>query len=124
LNEQVKNNGYDTNYENVMNLAQAMLAVSSLEEFLNEKRSQEAKNRVRKAKTQTEHTPSQIYDFAISELAILAFDIQSGWRDAYERQKEYMRRDIFMGKLNPEKFSQRLQDLNRYLDFIPIEKNK
>jgi hypothetical protein len=27
-----------------------------------------------------------------------------------------------MGKLNPEKFSQRLQDLNRYLDFIPIEK--
>jgi hypothetical protein len=33
-----------------------------------------------------------------------------------------MRRDIFMGKINPEKFSQRLQDLNRYLDFIPIEK--
>jgi hypothetical protein len=27
-----------------------------------------------------------------------------------------------MGKLNPDKFSQRLQDLNRYLDFIPIEK--
>jgi hypothetical protein len=33
-----------------------------------------------------------------------------------------MRRDLFMGRLNPEKFSQRLQDLNRYLDFIPIEK--
>jgi hypothetical protein len=33
-----------------------------------------------------------------------------------------MRRDLFMGKLNPEKFSQKLQDLNRYLDFIPIEK--
>jgi hypothetical protein len=65
LNEQVKNNGYNANYENVMNLAQAMLAGSSLEAFLNEKRSQEAKNRVRKAKTQTEHTPSQIYDFAI-----------------------------------------------------------
>jgi hypothetical protein len=27
-----------------------------------------------------------------------------------------------MGKLNLEKFSQRLQDLNRYFDFIPIEK--
>jgi hypothetical protein len=27
-----------------------------------------------------------------------------------------------MGRLNPEKFSQRLQDLKRYLDFIPIEK--
>jgi hypothetical protein len=33
-----------------------------------------------------------------------------------------MRRDLFMGRLNPEKFSQRLQDLNRYLDYIPIEK--
>jgi hypothetical protein len=33
-----------------MNLAQAMLAGRSLEAFLNEKRSQEAKNRVRKSK--------------------------------------------------------------------------
>jgi hypothetical protein len=93
-----------------------------LEAFLQEKRSQEAKNRVRKAKTQTEHTPKQIYDFAIFELSIRAFDIQSGWRDAYERQREYTRRDLFMGRLNPDKLSQRLQDLNRYLDFIPIGK--
>jgi hypothetical protein len=39
---------------------------------------------------------------------------------AYEREKEFMRRDLFMGRLNPEKFSQRLQDLNRYLDYIPF----
>jgi hypothetical protein len=68
------------------------------------------------------HTPNQIYFCAIFELAIRAFDIQSGWRDAYERQREYMRRDLVMGKLNPEEFSQRLQDLNKYLDYIPIEK--
>jgi hypothetical protein len=101
LNEQVKNNGYGENYENVMSLAQAMLAGRSLEAFLKEKRSQEAKNRIRKTKTQTDHTPNQIYDFAIFELAIHAFDIQSGWRDSYERQREYMRKDIFMGILNP-----------------------
>jgi TorA maturation chaperone TorD len=35
LNEQVKNNGYDANYDNVMNLAQAMLAGRSLEAFFN-----------------------------------------------------------------------------------------
>jgi hypothetical protein len=122
LNEQVKNNGYNANYDNIMNLAQAILAGRSLEAFLNEKRSQEAKNRIRKAKTQTEHTLMQIYDFSIFELAIRAFDIQSVWRDAYERQREYMRKDLFMGKLNPEKFSQRLQDLKKYLDYIPIEK--
>jgi hypothetical protein len=57
-------------------------------------------------------------------LAIRAFYIQSGWRDAFERQSEYTRRDIFMGKLNPEKFSQRLQDLNKYLDYIPIKRTK
>jgi hypothetical protein len=33
-----------------------------------------------------------------------------------------MIRDLFMGKLNPENFSQRLQDLNKYLDYIPIER--
>jgi hypothetical protein len=33
-----------------------------------------------------------------------------------------MIRDLFMGKLNPEEFSQRLQDLNKYLDYIPIER--
>jgi DNA-directed RNA polymerase subunit L len=101
LNDQVKNNGYDANHDNVMNLAQAMLAGSSLGAFLNEKRSQEAKNIIRKTTTQTEHTPSQIYDSAIFELAVRAFDIQSVWRDAYERQREYTRRDLFMGELNP-----------------------
>jgi hypothetical protein len=124
LNEQMKNNGYTASYDMVVNLAQAMLAGHSLEAFLSERRSQEAKHRIRKAKDQTIHTPNQIYDCAIFELAIRAFDIQSGWRDAYERQREYMRRDLFMGKLSPEKFSQRLQDLNKYLDYIPIEKTK
>jgi hypothetical protein len=93
-----------------------------LEAFLNEKCKQEAKNKLRKIKTLTEHTPKQVYDFAIFELAIRAFGIQSGWRDDYERQREYMRRDLFIRKLNPENFSKRLQDLNRYLDFISIEK--
>jgi hypothetical protein len=89
---------------------------------LNEKRSQEANNKVRKIKTLVEHTLKQIYDLAIFELSTRAFDIQSGWRDAYERQREYTIRDIFNGKIKPQKFSQRFQDLNRYLDFIPIEK--
>jgi hypothetical protein len=124
LAEQVKNIGYGNNADNSMNLTQAMLAGRSLEAFLNKKRSQEAKNMVRKSKTLTKHTPNQIFNFAIFELSIRAFDIKSGWRDAYERQREYTRRDLFMGRLNADNFSQRLQDLNRYLDYIPIEKNK
>jgi hypothetical protein len=101
LNEQMKNNGYTGSYDMVMNLAQAMLAGSSLEAFLSERRSQEAKHIISKAKEKTMHTPNQIYDCAIFELAIRAFDIQSGWIDADERQREYTRRDLFMGKLNP-----------------------
>jgi hypothetical protein len=101
LNKQMKNHGYSENYDMVMNLSQAMLVGRSLEAFLNERRAQETKNKTRKAKEQTEYTPQQMYDCAIFELAIRAFDIQSGWRDAYERQRDYMRRDRFMGKLNP-----------------------
>jgi hypothetical protein len=122
LNEQKKTNGYAGKYDMIMNLAQAMSAGCILDAFLMERRSQEAKNRIHNAKDQTLHTPNQIYDYTIFEFGIHAFDIQSGWRDAYERQREYTRRDLFMGKLNPEKFSQRLQDLNRYLYYIPIEK--
>jgi hypothetical protein len=69
----------------IMNLAQAMLAGRSLEACLTERRSQESKNRIRKAKDQTLHTPNQTYDYAIFELAICVFDIQSGLTDAYER---------------------------------------
>jgi hypothetical protein len=65
----------------------------------------------------------QIHNYAIFELAIRTFDIQSGWRDTFERQRKYMRRDLFMGKLNPEKFSQRLEEMNKYLDYIPTEKS-
>jgi hypothetical protein len=83
---------------------------------------QKTKNKTRKAKEQTAHTPQNIYDCTNFELAIRHFDIQSGWRDAYEKQHEYMRRHLFMGKLNPEKFSQRMQDLNKYLYYIPIER--
>jgi hypothetical protein len=82
LSEQIKNNDYEDNADNSMNLAKAMLEGRSLEAFINEKRVQEAKNRVRKAKTLMEHTPQQIFDFAIFELLSRALDIQSGWRDA------------------------------------------
>jgi hypothetical protein len=63
--EQVKNNGYGENHDNIMNLAQEILAGRSLEAFLNEKRSQEANNKIRKIKTLVEHTPKKIYGFAI-----------------------------------------------------------
>jgi hypothetical protein len=32
-----------------------------------------------------------------------------------------MRRDLFMGKLSTEKFSKRMEEMKKYLDYIPIE---
>jgi hypothetical protein len=93
----------------VMNLAQAMLHGRGLDEFVNERRTQIAKNKICVVKKQTKLNEQQIHDYAIFELVIRAFDIQSGWRDAFEHQREYTRRDIFMGRLNPDKFSQRLE---------------
>jgi hypothetical protein len=122
LTEQIKANDYGGKYDMVMNLAQAMLHGRGLDEFANKRRTKITKNKIRVVKKQTELTEQQIHDYEIFQLAIRAFDIQSGWCDAFERQREYMRRDLFMGKLNPEKFSQRLEEINKYLDYIPIEK--
>jgi hypothetical protein len=122
LMKKIKSNGYEGKYDMVMNLAQAMLHWRGLDAFVNERRAQMAKNKVHAAKNQNELNEQHIHDYAIFELAIRAFDIQSGWCDAFEHQREYMRRDLFMGKLNPEKFSQRLEELNKFLDYIQIEK--
>jgi hypothetical protein len=97
LNDQIKNYGSSANYDMVMNLAQSMLMGRSLEALLNERRAKETKNKTRKAKGHAAYAPQQIYDCAIFESAIRAFDIQSGWRDAYERQREYMISDLFLG---------------------------
>jgi hypothetical protein len=123
LNEQFKNHGDSANYDMAMNYPKQCWRDAVWKHFwMNDgPKKQKTKNKTRKAKDQTEYTSQQIYDCAVFELAIRAFDIQSGWRDAYERQREYMRRYLLMGKLNPEKLSQRLQDLNKYLDYIPIE---
>jgi hypothetical protein len=90
---------------------------------LSEQQAQESKNKARKAKDQTKYIPQQFYDSAIFQLAICAFDIPSGRRDACDRQCEYTRRDLFMGKLNPEKFSQILQDFmnKKYLDLFSLK---
>jgi hypothetical protein len=98
-----------------------MLNGRGLDAFVNERRAHMAKKKIHAAKNQTELNEEQIHYYAIFELAIRAFDIQSGWRDAFERQREYTRRDLFMGKLNPEKFSERLEEMKKYLDYIPIE---
>jgi hypothetical protein len=105
LMEQIKANGYEGKYDTVMNLAQAMLHGRGLDAFVNERRAQMARNKTRTANNQNELNEQQIHHYAIFELVIRDFDIQSGWRDAFERQREYTRRDLFMGKLNPEKFS-------------------
>jgi hypothetical protein len=74
LNGQIKNNGFARNYEMVMNLAQSMLAGRSLDAFVKEIRAQEIKNKTRLAKGITELTGHQIYDYAIFEFEIRAFD--------------------------------------------------
>jgi hypothetical protein len=56
-----------------------MLTGRGLEALLNKRRAQDTKNKARRANEQTEYTPQHIYDCTIFELAIRAFEIQSGW---------------------------------------------
>jgi hypothetical protein len=61
-----------------------MLAGHSLDDFVKERRAHEMKNKTCLAKNKTELTPQHIYDYAIFELVIPAFNTQSGWRDSFE----------------------------------------
>jgi hypothetical protein len=83
LMEQIKANGNEGKYDMVMNLAQAMLHGRGLDAFVNERRAQMAKNKIRAANNHNELNEQQIRDYAIFELAIRAFEIQSGWRGAF-----------------------------------------
>jgi hypothetical protein len=122
--EEMNNHGYSGNYDMAMIFSKAMLVGRSLKAFLNERRAQDTNNKTRRTKEQTEYTPQQIYYGTIFEFSIRACDIQSGWRDAFERQREYMRRYLFMGKLNPEKFSQILQDLKSIWITFPLREKQ
>jgi hypothetical protein len=123
LMEQIKAHGYGGKYDVVMNLAQAMLYGRGLDSFVNERILQISKSKIRVAKDQMELNAQHIHDYAVFELVIRDFDIQSGLCDAFERHRKYMRGDLFVGKLNPEKFSQRLKEMNKYLYSIPIGKS-
>jgi hypothetical protein len=123
LMEQITANGYGGKHNMVMNLAQAMLHGRGLDAFVNERRAQMAKNKIRAAKNQTDLNEQHIHNYAIFELTIRAFDIHSGWCDAFEDQHECMRRELFKGKLNPDKFSQRMEEMNKFVDYLPIEKS-
>jgi hypothetical protein len=63
--EQIKANGYGGKYDMVMNLAQSMLHGRGLDGFVNERRAQMAKNKIRVANNQTELNEQQIHDCAI-----------------------------------------------------------
>jgi hypothetical protein len=80
-----------------------MLGGRSLDAFVKERRDQEVKKKIRLTKGTPELTAQQICDYVTFELAIHAFDTQSGWIDTFERQREYTRRYIVMVKLNPAK---------------------
>jgi hypothetical protein len=109
VTEQVKADVYGGKYDMAMNLAQAMLHGRGLDAFVNERRTKMAKKKIRVAKNQKDLPEQQIHVYVIFELVIRAFDIHIGWRDVFERQHEYTRRDLFTGKINPEKFSQNCQ---------------
>jgi hypothetical protein len=69
----MKNHGYSGNYDMIMNLAQAMLAGSSLEAFLNEREAQENKRKHarRRSKQSTIRNKFMIVKFLNWQSALL-----------------------------------------------------
>ena len=56
----------------------------------------------------------------INDTAKKYFSLDCDWHKAYRYQKAYMRKNLFMGDMNPEKFCERLTKINRMLTFFPF----
>ena len=44
------------------------------------------------------------------------------WRSAARKQKSYMRNSIYMGDMDPEDFLERLEEMNKFLCYFPVDK--
>jgi hypothetical protein len=104
FNKQMKNHGYNTNYDMVMNLAQAMLAVRSLEAFLNERRAREApkKNPRRRSRKRTLRNKFVIVQFLNWQSVLLTSKVDG---DMHMRGRENISEEIFSWENSTQKTS-------------------
>lgn len=61
-----------------------------------------------------------IVQLVINDTAKKYFSLDCDWGNAYRYQKAYMRKNLFMGDMNPEKFCERLSKINRMLTYFPF----
>ena len=46
------------------------------------------------------------------------------WKSAARKQKSYMRKSLSMGNMDPVEFLERLNEMNEYLGYFPVEGSK
>ena len=56
----------------------------------------------------------------INDTAKKYFSHDCDWSNAYRYQKAYMRKNLYMGDMNPENFCERLSKINRMLTNFPF----
>ena len=121
LMESLDQHGYKGNGEMKLKMTYSFLTGRAADTFVSEKNALEAKNKILEARGQTKITDLEIWKNIMFEITIQVFETKSGWRSAWDRQQNYMRHDLFMGKLSPDDFSRRLSKMNSYLKMFPVE---
>ena len=65
----------------------------------------------------------QILKRVLWHMSCQVFDRRvKSWRSAARKQKSYMRNSIYMGDMDPEDFLERLEELNKFLCYFPVDK--
>jgi hypothetical protein len=61
-----------------------------------------------------------VLHLVVNDTAKKYFSIECDWSNAYRYQKAYLRKNLFMGDMNPDKFCDRLEKMNRMLPYFPL----
>ena len=119
LDDLIDKMGDDVNAAKSRNIVSSLLTGAAKEEYTDAINIRtDANDQIKKVNDQL--TENDVLLLALNDVAKAPFGREGDWQYAYRYQQSYLRKNLFMGDMDPDKFSDRLIKLNRMLAFFPF----
>ena len=66
------------------------------------------------------YSDEEVLNLVVNDTAKKYFSTQCDWSNAYRYQKAYMRKNLFIGDMDPDVFCDRLEKMNGMLPYFPV----
>ena len=117
VQELIENLGYTDNIEKQVKIYKSLLRGKVLEDFQAAYRKHYIE-RDQNLFIDTEEDKREAFQVVLNSVALEIFPDGAG---AIRFQKRYLRNNLYMGDMDPDKFAARLEKINSYLPFFPVE---